>query len=57
MNQVNQALKDQFIQGVKEAVSQMEKKASFQTWMTSHQKFREKFASAVIEKINQMKDS
>jgi len=57
MNKVSQELKRQFIQGVKDAVSEMEKKASFTTWMANHKKFREKFANAVVGTINQVKDS
>ena len=47
-------LKESFVEGVKEAVSALEKNASFQSWM-KHPRFREKFSSEIVSLVKTVK--
>jgi len=54
MKDMREVMKAQFIQGVRNAVGEFEKKASYQDWM-QNPKFREKLAGHLVGLVKKVK--
>jgi len=55
MTELTQKSKEAFVSGVKNAVSELEKNASFSDWMSGNKRFREKFAASTIGLIEKVR--
>jgi len=55
MTDMKQKSKEAFIVGVKNAVVQLEKNASFSAWTTNNKRFRDNFAANTIELVTKVR--
>lgn len=54
MTDMKQKSREAFVSGVKNAVCQLEKNASFSNWMKNNKRFREKFAANTIDLVKKV---